>query len=196
MLAGSAICSPPAALSFSRPSAGVGSVMVAAVTAKDEKATPPHSRCPNSENHTFMMLWQFWPKARREMLSLRAAARQSLSSSRRSLSSPTRSLTSQRKQSFFDWWRENVVKPIHGTKILLPDIAGIPAHQYMQFVYPWPVIVGGYYIMQWAIGRSHDSIGEAGEKLRDRDGFKQHDTVESQRAALQKILDDAKRRKG
>lgn len=130
------------------------------------------------------------------MLSLRAAARQSLSSSRQLLASPTRSLTGQRKQSFFDWWRENVVKPIHGTKILLPDIAGIPAHQYMQFVYPWPVIVGGYYIMQWAIGRSHDSIGEAGEKLRDRDGFKQHDTVESQRAALQKILDDAKRRKG
>jgi len=156
------------------------------VTAKDEKATAA----------MLTLLWQFWPKHGAKMLSLRAAARQSLSSSRQLLASPTRSLTGQRKQSFFDWWRENVVKPIHGTKILLPDIAGIPAHQYMQFVYPWPVIVGGYYIMQWAIGRSHDSIGEAGEKLRDRDGFKQHDTVESQRAALQKILDDAKRRKG
>ena len=64
-----------------------------------------------------------------------------LAAARRPLSSPTRSFTSQRKQSFFDWWRENVVKPIHGTKILLPDIAGIPAHQYMQFVYPWPCLL-------------------------------------------------------
>ena len=145
-----------------------------------------------NKNRVVEMLWQnistplppSWPMFGR------------LAATRRPLSSPTRSFTSQNKRSFFDWWRENVIKPIHGTKILLPDIAGIPAHQYMQFVYPWPVIVGGYYIMQWAIGRSHDSIGEAGEKLRDRDGFKQHDTVESQRAALQKILDDAKRRKG
>jgi hypothetical protein len=27
-------------------------------------------------------------------------------------------------------------------------------------------IVGGWQVMQWAIGRAHDSIGEKGEKLR------------------------------
>ena len=106
-----------------------------------------------------------------------------------------RPLSSASRPSFFQWWRDNVIKPIHSTRILLPDILGVPAHQYMQVVYPIPVIVGGYYIMQWAIGRSHESIGESGEKLRERDGFAVHSDVASQRAALQKILDDAKRRK-
>ena len=35
----------------------------------------------------------------------------------------------RRHLSVFDWWRENVIKPIHGTKVKLPDVMGIPAHQ-------------------------------------------------------------------
>ena len=50
--------------------------------------------------------------------------------------------------------------------------------------------------MQWAIGRSHDSIGTEGEKLREVPGFRETAGVDAQRAALQKLLDDAKRRKG
>lgn len=30
-------------------------------------------------------------------------------------------------------------------------------------------VVGGWYVMQWAIGRAHDSIGERGEKLKIKD---------------------------
>mmetsp|Transcript_9949 Transcript_9949/g.12535 ORF Transcript_9949/g.12535 Transcript_9949/m.12535 type:complete len:151 (+) Transcript_9949:40-492(+) len=30
-------------------------------------------------------------------------------------------------------------------------------------------VVGGWNVMQWAIGRAHDSIGEKGEKLRIKD---------------------------
>ena len=53
----------------------------------------------------------------------------------------------RRNFSVFDWWRENVIKPIHGTRIKLPDLLGVPAATYMQFVYPVPVVVGGYYVM-------------------------------------------------
>ena len=74
----------------------------------------------------------------------------------------------RRNFSVFDWWRENVIKPIHGTRIKLPDVLGVPAATYMQFVYPVPVVVGGYYVMQWAIGRSHASIGPRGERLREQ----------------------------
>ncbi|GKY94649.1 hypothetical protein MPSEU_000430400 [Mayamaea pseudoterrestris] len=35
----------------------------------------------------------------------------------------------------------------------------------MGFVYMTIPIVGGYYVMQWAIGKSHESIGERGELL-------------------------------
>ena len=30
-------------------------------------------------------------------------------------------------------------------------------------------VVGGWYVMQWAIGRAHNSIGERGEKLKIKD---------------------------
>ena len=95
----------------------------------------------------------------------------------------------------FDWWRENVIKPIHGARIKLPDVLGVPAATYMQFVYPVPVVVGGYYVMQWAIGRSHASIGPRGERLRDRPGFRPDAGADEQRAQLQRILDEARRRK-
>ena len=101
----------------------------------------------------------------------------------------------RRNFSVFDWWRENVIKPIHGTRIKLPDVLGVPAATYMQFVYPVPVVVGGYYVMQWAIGRSHASIGPRGERLRERPGFRPDAGADEQRAQLQRILDDARRRK-
>ena len=101
----------------------------------------------------------------------------------------------RRNFSVFDWWRENVIKPIHGTRIKLPDVLGVPAATYMQFVYPVPVVVGGYYVMQWAIGRSHASIGPRGERLRERPGFRPDAGADEQRAQLQRILDEARRRK-
>ena len=101
----------------------------------------------------------------------------------------------RRKFSVFDWWRENVIKPIHGTRIKLPDVLGVPAATYMQFVYPVPVVVGGYYVMQWAIGRSHASIGPRGERLRERPGCRPDAGADEQRAQLQRILDEARRRK-
>ena len=64
----------------------------------------------------------------------------------------------------------------------------------MQLVYPWPVIIGGYYVMQWAIGRSHASIGDRGEKLRDS-GYAPSAGEDAQKAALQRTLDEIKRRK-
>ena len=101
----------------------------------------------------------------------------------------------RRNFSVFDWWRENVIKPIHGTRIKLPDVLGVPAATYMQFVYPVPVVVGGYYVMQWAIGRSHASIGPRGERLRERPGFRPDAGADEQRAQLQRILDEVRRRK-
>lgn len=53
-----------------------------------------------------------------------------------------------------EWWREHVIKPIHSTRIKLPVILGVPGHIYMQFIYPIPVLVGGYAIMQWAIAQA------------------------------------------
>ena len=35
----------------------------------------------------------------------------------------------------------------------------------MGFVYMTVPIIGGYHVMQWAISKSHESIGERGEKL-------------------------------
>jgi hypothetical protein len=35
----------------------------------------------------------------------------------------------------------------------------------MGFVYMTIPVVGGYYVMQWAIHKSHESIGERGERL-------------------------------
>lgn len=72
------------------------------------------------------------------------------------------------KMHFATWWRRTVIEPIHKTRIYLPPVRGIPAATYMQFVYPVPVVVGGWYVMQWAISRSHENIGQNGEKLRDR----------------------------
>mmetsp|Transcript_9892 Transcript_9892/g.25145 ORF Transcript_9892/g.25145 Transcript_9892/m.25145 type:complete len:96 (+) Transcript_9892:23-310(+) len=90
-----------------------------------------------------------------------------------------------------DWWRENVIKPIHRTRIKLPPIFGIPAYSYMRFFYPIPIVVGGYYVMQWAIHRSHENIGVDGEKLRDRKDLRVGD-VAGQNAALRAMLDDIK----
>ena len=39
----------------------------------------------------------------------------------------------------------------------------------MSCVYFSVPVVGGWHVMQWAIGRAHDSIGEKGEKLRIKD---------------------------
>jgi len=49
--------------------------------------------------------------------------------------------------------------------------------------------------MQWAIGRSHASIGPRGERLRERPGFRPDAGADEQRAQLQRILDEARRRK-
>jgi hypothetical protein len=35
----------------------------------------------------------------------------------------------------------------------------------MGFIYMTIPVIGGYHVMQWAIGKSHESIGEFGEKL-------------------------------
>ena len=37
-----------------------------------------------------------------------------------------------------------------------------------QFVYPVPVMIGGWFVMQWTISKSHENIGERGEKLRQK----------------------------
>jgi hypothetical protein len=39
----------------------------------------------------------------------------------------------------------------------------------MGFVYFCIPVVGGYYVMQWAISKSHESIGVKGEKLRQKE---------------------------
>ena len=39
----------------------------------------------------------------------------------------------------------------------------------MGFVYFCIPVVGGYYVMQWAIGRSHQSIGPRGELLKQKE---------------------------
>jgi hypothetical protein len=39
----------------------------------------------------------------------------------------------------------------------------------MGFVYFCIPVVGGYYVMQWAIGKSHKSIGPRGELLRKKE---------------------------
>lgn len=41
--------------------------------------------------------------------------------------------------------------------------------RFMAFVYFSIPVIGGYGIMQWAIGKSHASIGEHGEKLPEQD---------------------------
>ena len=69
---------------------------------------------------------------------------------------------------FSTWWRRTVIEPIHKTRIYLPPIRGIPAATYMQFVYPVSTVVVGWFVMQWAISRSHENIGLNGEKLRNR----------------------------
>ena len=40
---------------------------------------------------------------------------------------------------------------------------------FMGCVYFSIPVVGGWYVMQWAIGKAHDSIGEKGEKLKIKD---------------------------
>ncbi|CAB9518005.1 expressed unknown protein [Seminavis robusta] len=38
----------------------------------------------------------------------------------------------------------------------------------MGFVYFTLPVIGGYHVMQWAISKSHEEIGERGEKLRNK----------------------------
>jgi len=97
---------------------------------------------------------------------------------------------------FSAWWRERVIRRIHGARVVLPAIWGVPAHVYMGFVYPIPVLVGGYYVMQWAIGKSHENIGERGEKLRGRSDLQNWDSAtRSQNAALQSLLTEHHQRR-
>ena len=47
-------------------------------------------------------------------------------------------------------------------------------------------IVGGWYVMQWAIGKSVDEIGERGEKLRHKDlrGFGNKTVIDGREEAI------------
>ena len=90
------------------------------------------------------------------------------------------------------WWREKVIKPIHGTRIMLPVVLGIPASTYMSFIYPIPVVISGYYVMQWAMQQSEKNIGKDGSKLRAE--FPPDPVAEANRASLQDLLAKAKAR--
>lgn len=67
---------------------------------------------------------------------------------------------------------------------------GHHASVYMQFFYPIPVIVGGYFVMNWAIAQSEKNIGVNGEKLRNRRDLC-HENIAKQNAGLDKILQEA-----
>ena len=88
------------------------------------------------------------------------------------------------------WWRDNVIKPIHNARFPLPRLFGVHASVYMQFVYPFPVLVGGYVVMNWAIEQSVKNIGEKGEKLRGRRDLHRGNTT-SQNDDLARALKDA-----
>lgn len=83
---------------------------------------------------------------------------------------PTRSLT--QKSNSTSWlWRfhqnhERLKRAVHeGMRIPLPPWG----RRFMGFVYFTIPIVGGYYVMQWAIGKAHKSIGPNGEFLPNKD---------------------------
>lgn len=57
---------------------------------------------------------------------------------------------------------ERLKKTVHeGMRVPLPKWG----QRVMGFVYFCTPIIGGYYVMQWAIGRAHQSIGPNGEYL-------------------------------
>lgn len=85
------------------------------------------------------------------------------------------------------WWRENVIKPIHNTRIPLPSIMGVHAATYMQFVYFGVVFGGGMLVMNWAIEQSHKNIGVNGEKLRKQNDYTDNNTTK-QNEALHRLL--------
>mmetsp|Transcript_5885 Transcript_5885/g.17178 ORF Transcript_5885/g.17178 Transcript_5885/m.17178 type:complete len:99 (+) Transcript_5885:141-437(+) len=93
------------------------------------------------------------------------------------------------------WWRDNVIKPIHGARFPLPRILGVHASTYMQFVYPVVVFSGGMWVMSWAISQSEVNIGKNGEKLRSRGDLQGSTSATAgQNQALQRILDHARAR--
>mmetsp|Transcript_4447 Transcript_4447/g.5806 ORF Transcript_4447/g.5806 Transcript_4447/m.5806 type:complete len:98 (-) Transcript_4447:227-520(-) len=85
------------------------------------------------------------------------------------------------------WWRENVVKPIHNTRIPLPRIFGVHASVYMQFVYPTLVVITGIVLLKVTTEQSHKNIGINGEKLRQRRDLA-HPGTRAQNEALDKVL--------
>ena len=87
-----------------------------------------------------------------------------------------------------NWWRENVIKPIHATRIPLPKLFGVHPATYMQFVYPLPVWIGGYFVMSWAIAQSEKNIGKNGEKLKHRQELG-HSNTKGQNLGLQAVID-------
>jgi hypothetical protein len=89
--------------------------------------------------------------------------------------------------NIFVWWRANVIKPIHNAKVPLPPLFGMHASTYMQFLYPLPVFIFGYFSMTWAIEQSHKNIGIRGEKLREMKDLN-HNTVDCQNAVFDRVL--------
>jgi hypothetical protein len=61
---------------------------------------------------------------------------------------------------------------------------------YMQFVYPIPVWIGGYFVMTWALEQSEKNIGINGEKLRSRRDL-DHSNTEKQNGLLKAVLKKA-----
>jgi hypothetical protein len=57
---------------------------------------------------------------------------------------------------------EALKKRVHSFRIPLSP-TGIRIAQCVYFSIP---VIGGYYVMQWAIGKSHENIGRRGEQLR------------------------------
>ena len=48
-------------------------------------------------------------------------------------------------------------------------------------------MIGGWFVMQWAIAKSHENIGERGEKLREKGRYIGHES-EPQNRALASVL--------
>ena len=83
-----------------------------------------------------------------------------------------------------------MIKPIHAARIPLPRIFGIHASTYMQFVYPLPVWIGGYFVLSWGIAQSEQNIGKGGEKLKSRRDLA-HPNQKKQNQGLQAIIDSS-----
>lgn len=76
-------------------------------------------------------------------------------------------------------WLRNTIEQLHDRHERLKNTIHngfrVPLPRYGQFlmgvVYFTIPVVGGWYIMQWAISKSHHSIGLHGEKLPNRSGI-------------------------